>query len=47
MNLFAKQKQRETQRANMWTSTGKGKEVGNKLGDWDRHKHTTLHRIDN
>ena len=41
MNLFAKQKQSQMQKTNLWLP------VGNTLEDQDWQIHTTIYKIDN
>ena len=46
MMSFAKQKEPQTERANVWTSAGETRGWKG-LGDWDGHTQTTTYRIDN
>ena len=43
MNLFTKQKQSHRCKKQTYGSQG-GKGGGDKLGDWDRHIHTTIYK---
>ena len=43
--IYKTERESQTQKTNLWLPNRK--EVKDKLGDWDKHMHTTIYKIDN